>query len=184
MTRGWTTAAATAAILVGATLNASAARADSPSCGRGWGSQDKVAASSGAGSSRSMTDVRAGRHACFDRLVLTLAGDGAARVRYVDAVHAEGTGDVVALRGAADLEIITGPMYDVETGAPTYLAPQRSELVDAHGFRTLRQVASGGSFEGQSTLGVGVRSRLPFRVFGLAGPGGGSRLVIDIAHRW
>ena len=184
MTRGWTTAAATAAILVSAGLTASGARADSPTCALGWGSQDKVATSSGTGWSRSMTAVHAGRHPCFDRLVLTLAGDGAARVRYVDAVHAEGTGDVVPLRGGADLEIITGPMYDVESGAPTYLPARRLELVDAHGYRTLRQVASGGSFEGQSTLGAGVRARLPFRVFGLPGPGGGSRVVIDIAHRW
>jgi hypothetical protein len=29
-----------------------------------------------------------------------------------------------------------------------------------------------------------VRARLPFRVFSLAGPGAGSRLVIDVAHRW
>jgi len=29
-----------------------------------------------------------------------------------------------------------------------------------------------------------VRARLPFRVFVLAGPGNGSRLVIDVAHRW
>jgi hypothetical protein len=33
-------------------------------------------------------------------------------------------------------------------------------------------------------IGLGVRARLPFRVFALAGPGGGSRLVIDVAHRW
>jgi hypothetical protein len=29
-----------------------------------------------------------------------------------------------------------------------------------------------------------VRARLPFRVFVLRGPGSGSRLVIDVAHRW
>lgn len=30
----------------------------------------------------------------------------------------------------------------------------------------------------------GVRARLPFRVFVLDGPGSGSRLVVDVAHRW
>jgi hypothetical protein len=45
-------------------------------------------------------------------------------------------------------------------------------------------VAWGGSFEGYTTIGVGVRARRPFRVFGLPGPDTGSRLVIDIAHRW
>ena len=41
-----------------------------------------------------------------------------------------------------------------------------------------------GSFEGRTSLGLGVRARLPFRVFSLAGPGDGSRVVIDVAHRW
>jgi hypothetical protein len=41
-----------------------------------------------------------------------------------------------------------------------------------------------GSFEGQTTLGLGVRARLPFRAFVLPGPGSGSRLVVDVAHRW
>ncbi|MDQ1596268.1 MAG: hypothetical protein QOH40_2824, partial [Arthrobacter pascens] len=40
------------------------------------------------------------------------------------------------------------------------------------------------SFEGYTTLGLGVRARLPFKVFTLAGPGSGSRLVIDVAHHW
>ncbi|TCN28598.1 hypothetical protein EV644_14512 [Kribbella orskensis] len=39
-------------------------------------------------------------------------------------------------------------------------------------------------FEGQATFGVGVRARLPFHTFTLSGPGRGSRLVIDITHRW
>jgi hypothetical protein len=29
-----------------------------------------------------------------------------------------------------------------------------------------------------------VRARLPFRVFTLSGPGGGSRLVIDVYQHW
>jgi hypothetical protein len=33
-------------------------------------------------------------------------------------------------------------------------------------------------------VGLGVRARLPFRVFKLDGPGEGSRLVIDVAHQW
>jgi excinuclease UvrABC ATPase subunit len=41
-----------------------------------------------------------------------------------------------------------------------------------------------GRAEGQSTIGFGVRARLPFRVFVLQGPGAGSRFVIDVAHRW
>nr|WP_280956330.1 hypothetical protein [Cellulomonas flavigena] len=33
-------------------------------------------------------------------------------------------------------------------------------------------------------FGLGVRARLPFRAFVLAGPGSGSRLVVDVAHQW
>jgi hypothetical protein len=52
------------------------------------------------------------------------------------------------------------------------------------GYRTFRQVAFLGTFEGYTTIGLGVRARLPFRVQVLAGPGAGSRLVIDVGHRW
>jgi hypothetical protein len=45
-------------------------------------------------------------------------------------------------------------------------------------------VAFVSDFEGQTTFGLGVRARLPFRVLRLAGPGSGQRLVIDVAHRW
>lgn len=58
------------------------------------------------------------------------------------------------------------------------------DVVDVDGYRTFRQVAYAGSFEGQTTLGLGVRARLPFRVFLLDGPGDGSRMVVDVAHRW
>ena len=57
-------------------------------------------------------------------------------------------------------------------------------LTGDDGRYTLRQVALAGSFEGQTTFGVGVRARLPYRVFLLDGPGNGSRLVLDVAHRW
>jgi hypothetical protein len=33
-------------------------------------------------------------------------------------------------------------------------------------------------------IGLGVRARLPMRVFNLAGPGSRSRLVIDVTHHW
>jgi hypothetical protein len=83
--------------------------------------------------------------------------------------------------------VVGAPAYDIETGDPTYRPADPSEAVNVSGFRTFRQVAFAGSFEGQSTIGLGVRARLPFRVFTLAAlPGSeqGPRLVIDVAHRW
>lgn len=57
-------------------------------------------------------------------------------------------------------------------------------LVDVTGYRTVRQLAWAGSFEGCTSIGIGVRAHPPFRVFVLPGPGSTSRIVIDVAHRW
>ena len=163
------------------------ASAAAPYCGITWGSQPKVA--EGTGSSVAfVTDVRAGRHACYDRLVIDVGGGRATAysVRYVQQVTNDPKGDPVALRGGAALQVIVrAPAYD-EHG-PTYLPANPREVVNVTGFSTFRQVAWAGSFEGQTTLGLGVRARLPFRVFSLPGtPGsdGTPRLVIDVAHSW
>jgi hypothetical protein len=44
-------------------------------------------------------------------------------------------------------------------------------------FPTLREVNAPGSFEGQTTAGIGVADRAPFRVLELTGP---TRIVIDL----
>jgi hypothetical protein len=155
----------------------------SPYCGITWGSLAKQASAAGGGN---LTNVRAGRHTCYDRLVLDVSGGrvGTWWVRYVDQVRMDGSGFVVPLRGGAKLQITAAvPAYDT-AGRPTYRPANRAELVNVTGYSTFRQVAWAGSFEGNSTVGLGVRARLPFRVFVLAGPGTGSRLVVDVAHRW
>ncbi len=158
-----------------------AAASPPPYCGITWGSLQKSASAS-TSAPDTLNGVRSGRHACYDRLVL----DGAswARVQYVPAVRTEGKGEVLALRGGARLEIVTDRADDEQTGQPTYQPADPAELVDVSGYDTFRQVAFGGSFEGQSTLGLGVRARLPFRVFVLTEPGRAPRLVVDVAHRW
>lgn len=168
-----------------------AAAAHAPYCGIWWGSTPERTGE--LVSAAVLRDVRAGRHACFDRLVLDIRGDittGGYAVRYTNAVREQGRGNVVPLRGGADLEIILGaPVYD-ESGRSVFTPPNLRELVNVDGYRTFRQVAEAGSFEGQTTIGLGVRARLPFRVFILPGTGpysavrSGSRVVIDVAHRW
>lgn len=132
-----------------------------------------------------LTDVRAGRHACFDRIVLDVDAPLTARsysVRYVRAVRADGSGDRVPLRGQAALEVIVAvPAYDSQ-GRPTYTPRNPRELVATGSLRAVRQVAWAGSFEGQTTLGIGVATRRPMRAFTLRSDGH-HRLVIDIAHR-
>jgi hypothetical protein len=136
-------------------------------------------------STATVHNVRAGGHACFDRLVVDLNGKAAGyNVSYVDQVTSQGSGRPVPLRGGAFLEVtVTAPAYDSH-GTSTYAPANPSVVVNVSGFTTFRQVAWAGSFEGYTSLGVGVRARLPFRVFIVDGPDGGSRLVVDVAHRW
>jgi hypothetical protein len=148
-----------------------------------WGSLTK---SLNRLSAAPITNVRAGRNTCFDRMVVDIRGRGAGyTVRYVSQVLNQGQGAVVPLRGGAKLDVvIKDPAYNINTGAPTYRPANSRELVNVAGFSTFRQIASGGSFEGYTTIGLGVRARLPMRVFILNGPGTGSRVVIDVAHHW
>jgi hypothetical protein len=166
---------------------APAAADASPSCSTDWGSRPK-AVHAGEPGQDLVTGVRAGRHACFDRVVVDVAGVSgldAWSVGYVPAVHQEGSGAVVPLRGGADLQVTLGARGYDDQGHATYAPARPREAVDVRGYTTLRQVAWLGSFEGRSALGVGTRARLPFRVTVL--PGGSThreRLVVDVAHRW
>ena len=156
-----------------------AAPAQAAGCSVRWGSTAK---SGPTMTGAEIFNIRAGRHACYDRLVIDVAGDvrGAYDVRYVPSVSKDGSGDLVPLRGGADLQVIVrAPVIPTDS---FFLS--NGELIDATRYRTFRQVAWAGSFEGQTTVGVGTRARLPFRVTVLQGPGSGSRLVVDVAHRW
>ena len=167
-----TLTSALAAVVVPATAQAA------PYCGITWGSQAKTVGNSAPGSlGDELRQARVGRHDCYDRLVLDISGTTAVnsyRVEYVPTVRADGSGAVVPLRGGAFLQITVGA-HDLD---PTPANP------GVPGFRTFRQVAPAGYFEGLSSVGLGVRARLPFRVVPLAGPGDAVRLAIDVAHAW
>lgn len=150
-------------------------------CGLDWGSLPE----SRSGTSKAtVTNVRAGQHNCYDRLVIDFKGKiKGYDVRYVKSVYTVGQGKRVPLIGDADLKItVNAPAY--RDGKATYSPHSRTKAVNVSGFRTFKQVAYLGSFEGKTSFGLGTRARLPFRTFILDGPGGGSRLVIDVAHRW
>lgn len=168
-------------LITGFGLIAPAPASATPYCGITWGS---LAKTSTAYTGAPVVDVRAGRHECFDRLVIDLRGKGAGyTVRYVNAVVGT-SGLPTPVRGAADIQVtVNAPAHDSRYN-PTYSPAVRSEAVNVAGFSTFRQVAYVDSFEGRTTFGLGVRARLPFRVFTLDGPCSSSRLVIDVAHRW
>lgn len=157
------------------------APASASTCRTDWGS---LRESTSGSTAAHLTGVRTGRQACFDRLVIDLNGDAAGyRVEYVTSLVADGSGASIPVRGGAILRIVVNaPAYD-GNGAAT-VDPARVSAIDVSGYQTFRDVEWAGSFEGQTTIGLGVRARLPFRVFVLDGPGSGSRLVIDVAHSW
>lgn len=164
-------------LLLGALLIASAPPATAaPYCGIRWGSLEKTVPGL---SQAPVTNVRTGRHSCYDRLVIDVAGDvGGYTVRYVPQVTRDGSGAVIPTRGGAAIEITVNDVGE------TYAPANPLELSNVSGYRTFRQVVFAGSFEGYTSVGLGVRARLPFRVFALDGPGTSSRLVVDVAHRW
>lgn len=177
-------------LLCGVAVPVAARGRAAPYCGISWGSLPKEASPY---TSAKLTNLRAGRHECYDRLVIDLGprqpglpGPDSAgyQVRYVSQFTSDPNGDPVALAGAADLSIVVhAPAID-DDGSPTYQPANAASAVNVAGFSTFRQVVFDGTFEGQTQIGLGVRARLPFRVFSLTGPGAGSRLVIDVAHRW
>jgi hypothetical protein len=142
-----------------------------------WGSGDEFL---DVGHGAPITDIRAGRHECHDRLVFDLAGPpGGYAVRYASEVIQDISGTPIPVRGGATIQVTThSPTYD-ENFDPTYEYADRMELVDLTGYQTFRQVAMVESWEGTTVLALGVRARLPFRVFRLE-----DRVVVDVAHSW
>ena len=184
---------ATSAVAVAVTAFASSTPAEATtasSCAVSWGSLAKQGPATGPVPGALLSNVRAGRQDCYDRLVIDLRGTSAMRsyrVEYVRQVTEDPSGRPVPLRGSAYLQIAVGAADHTTSGTPTYAPADRRELAEVTGFSAFRQVAWAGSFEGISSVGVGLRARLPLRVTtlaGIPGSGTGTRVVIDVAHSW
>jgi hypothetical protein len=150
--------------------------AAAPSCGITWGSLDR---SAGSLSQAAAVTVRTGQHDCFDRLVFEFDGPATGyRVAYGEA-YTQGQGLALSPYTAG------GALLAVTLLEPANLANRTGDhLASVAGYRTLRDVVYGGTFEGYTTFAVGVRARLPFGVSVLPGPGTHSRIVLDVAHLW
>ncbi|SER99327.1 hypothetical protein SAMN04487983_102714 [Streptomyces sp. yr375] len=182
---------ATAALLT-ATLGVAAVPADAApvtatraaaACPTGWGSLGKTYLASTA---TPLTNVRTGRHDCYDRFVIDVPGAGSGElgfsVGYVDELYQDGSGRPIPVGGGAILEVrVNAPSYDPETGTSTYPGRVAQPLpgVNLTGYRTFQDTRYAGSFEGVTQFGLGVRARLPFQVQRLA-----DHLVVDVAHTW
>ncbi|MGY1495201.1 AMIN-like domain-containing (lipo)protein [Streptomyces sp. QTS52] len=184
--RRWATVpAALALVLVltgaGATASTAAAAPQTEVCATGWGSMAKAAPGSMA-MAGSLTDVRTGRHACYDRMVFDIPGmtttDPALYwVQYVPSFAHPPSQTGIPVAGGAVIEIeFTAPVDDAQYHVG--LADPLPGL-NLTGYRTFRDAKFGGYYDGGTHIGLGVRATLPFRVMVLP-----DRLVVDVAHSW
>ncbi len=165
-----------------------ASTANSCPAQRRWGTAPR-------GASMTMTaaalyQVRAGQHGCYDRLAFDLNGPAAVGyyVRYVPIVTADASGRPVRVRGGAALEVVVrGPVLGADNQGhqpsvnPPALGADLVPTARLANWASLTQVAFAGSFEGQTTVAVGVRERRPFRVW-TSGDRGYRHVIVDIAH--
>ena len=121
-----------------------------------------------------LTEVRVGGHATFDRVVFELEGDRPGHdVRYVDEVVQDGSGFPIPLDGRAFLQVSLIPATALSEEGPF------GPLPSVAGLAALRDLAFAGDFEAVVTFGIGVAQRTAFRVLQLDAP---SRVAIDITH--
>jgi hypothetical protein len=134
--------------------------------------------------------VSVGRHECSERVVFRLNGPDPVgySVRYVDVVTQDGSGRGVPVAGGAALEvIINAPALgqDSHGYVGTVLAKPGTDFytpVQLGGWSSLREVRYAGSFQGQTTIAVGVRLQVPFHVFTVLDSSGDYRsVVLDVA---
>jgi hypothetical protein len=121
--------------------------------------------------------VRVGGHPGYDRVVWEFPGSGrpSLQVKYVDQPLADGSGDVVDIRGDAYLELLVSSV-----GIPPATAPRPGSASAASlaGTVVAEALPVYGGFEAVGQAFVGVRDgKRPFRVTLLRNP---TRVVVDI----
>lgn len=159
-----------------ASSSATAATSTAPYCGITWGSSPKTAFV-GDQWSGNIIRTRTDMDACYDRLVFDIA-PGSGRlgymVNYVDQLTLNGL--PVPLNGGAKIGIAIFAQVPLSTSTTNF-----------PGWRTFRQLKHIGNFmdgpTSYTSYGLGVRARLPMRVFVLTNADGGRSLVVDVAHR-
>ncbi|MYR07733.1 hypothetical protein GTV32_16125 [Gordonia sp. SID5947] len=125
-----------------------------------------------------IVDVSPGAGPCFDQVVFRT--DSTSEVgftaRYVPQVTREGSGAPVPLQGAAHLQLsIFAPAVNPDLF-------QGFGFVADHTYRSLRQVAFAGSFEGVTTFGIGVDHETPFAVETRRAGDGATEVLLAVAH--
>lgn len=126
-----------------------------------------------------VTEVRAGRHEGYDRVVFELDGTGEGapgwRVEYVDEAIDDGSGLPVDVDGDAILQVvISGTALPDDSGVEGY----SGETLTGADLEPVKEVVYRHWFEGYTTAFIGIDDEpKPFRAFLLEDP---VRVVIDV----
>ncbi|WP_372667143.1 AMIN-like domain-containing (lipo)protein [Amycolatopsis kentuckyensis] len=126
-----------------------------------------------------LTAIRTGNNATFDRVVLDLGPGSAPTPSYqlVDELIADPSSEIVWLTGEYFINVTVpyAAAHD-DNGNPTYLGPKKFRT---RNLSNVMAVAVIGDWEAHLLIGLGVRSRTAVNVFTLTAP---NRVVIDVAH--
>lgn len=121
----------------------------------------------------SLTNIRVGRHATFDRVVLDLTGPAPQTSHVTRPSHltADPSGKRISLPGNRFLNVATQQAQaSAYQGRRKFSTPQ---------LRNVRAVTITGDFEGVLSIGLGLRHQTWTHVFTLTNP---TRLVIDVGR--
>lgn len=121
-----------------------------------------------------LTNIRVGRHATYDRVVLDFSGPvpSSFRGNFTARLTADPSGMRVSLPGNTFVSVVTqgATAFGTYHGRKSFTTPE---------LRNVRAVAITGDFEAVLSIGLGVRHRTWLHVFTLPNP---SRLVIDVGR--
>ena len=124
-----------------------------------------------------VTDIEVNSYSDFDRVTLTLSGDGEPGwfADYVSSPVHGSTGQPVKVKGTAFLNVsIDGTVFPADVGADAS-APER---VDGAGKSSpVAEVVNADTSGGRTQVVIGLNSRAPFSVVTVQNP---TRVVIDI----
>ncbi|WP_436777103.1 AMIN-like domain-containing (lipo)protein [Yinghuangia sp. YIM S09857] len=126
-----------------------------------------------------LTNIRTGRHAGFDRIVLDFSGNVPAygSIGGPDQLQYCGSGQTVPLTGAEYTEITTNAAAHDENGDPTYPGPR---LVYTPHLAKVTGFAVTCDFEGHLNVGFATKAGVTeIHTFPLTNPG---RIVIDVRY--
>lgn len=141
---------------------------------------DPVTSTAAEAETSLLTGLRAAGHPGYDRVVFEFGSSVPGYdIRYVERpVRADGSGNKVAVAGAAVLLVRMEPALDAdlsqESAPRTYTGPTRFSPATAR----VAELVRVGGFEAVLTWAIGVDGEAPFLVTQLENP---ARLVIDVA---